>query len=534
MTVPAAEPVPGRAWRGRVRQSATPTLLIGRTTGHLWVLAALTLGMHALVGGRYGYFRDELYYIACSDHLSWGYVDHPPLSIAVLWAARRLLGDSLWAIRLPAWLAGAGAVFTTGLIAREIGAGRFAQVLAAICMMVGPVYLAVVHFYSMNALDILFWALAICAFARALSSEGGRWWIALGVLLGLGLQNKISVLWLGAGMGAALLLTPARRRLATRWPWIAAAIALALFVPHIAWQAQHDWPTLEFMRNATTRKMSPVSPIGFVLNQIVVQHPITLPIWLAGLVYLFASRSRPELQVTRRALAWLFAVPAIILMTSGTSRANYLSPAFPVVFAGGAALIEQAFARRAWMRGAIVAVVALAGAATAPTGLPILSADTFIAYSQAIGVAPRPEERGQIGVLPQHYADQFGWREMVREVAAVYESLPLEERAKAAIYATNYGRAGAIDFFGRDLGLPRAISGHNTYFLWGPRGATGEVVIIVGGRYEDHAPDFERVEQVRLVRCAYCMPYENEVPIFLCRGSRRPIADVWPSVKEYI
>jgi hypothetical protein len=179
-------------------------------------------------------------------------------------------------------------------------------------------------------------------------------------------------------------------------------------------------------------------------------------------------------------------------------------------------------------------VLLLGGALTAPMALPLLPVETFIRYSDAAGLAPRAEEKTEMGVLPQHFADQFGWPELARAVAAVYHALPADERVKAAIFATNYGRAGAIDFFGRDLGLPRAISGHNTYFLWGPRDYTGELVIIVGGTYDDHVSDFADVREVRSVPCTYCMPYENGVRIFVCRGLKTPLRDRWPSVKEYI
>ena len=513
-----------------IRESGAP-----RATARLelLVIAGATLLAHAAVGARYGYFRDELYYLACSEHPALGYVDHPPLSIAVLQLVRLVLGDSLWAIRLPAWLAAAGTVFVTGLLTRQLGGNRFAQILAALCVAVGPVYLAVGHFFSMNAFDLFFWAGCAFAFLNALSSKRPAWWLGLGALLGLGLLNKISVLWLGAGMAAALLLTPARRDLRTAWPWVTAAIASAVFLPHVLWQVQNGWPTLEFIENATTRKMSPITPLEFLTNQIMVQHPITLPVWMTGLVFLFRLDGNAAQRLSARTLAWLFVVPAAILVVSGTARANYLSPAFPMLFAGGAVAIERAVSRR-WLRVAVAGAIVAAGAVTAPAGLPVLPAQTFIGYAAALRLAPRVEEQGGVGLLPQHYADQFGWPELAREVSAVYHALPPDERARCAILATNYGRAGAIDFFGRDFGLPRAISGHNNYYLWGPRHYTGDVMIIVGGSYEDHAPDFEQVVEAGAVACRYCMPYEDGVRIFVCRRLKTPLREVWPTVKNYI
>jgi hypothetical protein len=505
-------------------------------TAALAVISAVVLIALALTGSRYGYFRDELYYLACTDHLAFGYVDHPPLSIAVLWVVRHLFGDSLFAIRLVAWLAIAGTVFFTGLLARDLGAGRFGQALAALCIAVGPVYLGVGHFYSMNALDVLLWTLSAFAFERAVTSDRFGWWVVLGLVLGLGLENKISVLWLGAGVGAALVLTRARRFLLTPGPWIAAAIALSLFLPHLVWQVQHGWPTIEFMRNATSRKMTPISPLEFVVNEVVVQHPMTLPVWVAGLVFLCIGSTRSaETRPAARALFWLFAVPALILMFSGSARANYLSPAFPIAFAGGGVWLGQLFdGQPRWTHAAVVFFIGNAGIVTAPLVLPILPVERTVTYLHELKMAPRAEENTRMGPLPQHFADQFGWPELAGEVSRVYHELPTADRAVCGIFASNYGRAGAIDFFGRKLGLPPAISGHNNYFLWGPRGYTGQVMIVIGGTYADHRQHFDEVTQVAATSCRYCMPYEDGVPIFVCRGLHGSLQQVWASVKDFI
>src|SRR5687768_11496782 len=206
-------------------------------------IALATFLLHLVVIERYGIFRDELYYLACSERLTWGYVDHPPLSIAVLAAVRGLLGDSLAAIRLPAAAAHAAAVFLTSVITRELGGGRFAQALAAVAVAVAPVFLGSSHFFSMNALDLLFWALATLLLVRTLKASSRRGWLLLGVVVGLGLLNKISVLWFILGLGVGLLVTPHRKHLATPGPWLAAMAAGLLFLPHVLWQAQNGWPT---------------------------------------------------------------------------------------------------------------------------------------------------------------------------------------------------------------------------------------------------------------------------------------------------
>jgi hypothetical protein len=486
-----------------------------------------SFALHLAANRGYGYFRDELYYLACADHLDFGYVDHPPLSIAVLWVVRALIGDSLPALRLVPALCGALTVLLAGLMARRLGGGRFAQGLAALAVAIGPGHLAITNFYSMNAIDLLVWASAVYVFMSIVEDPHGvRRWALLGVVLGLGLQNKFSVLWLGAGFAVALVLTRQRRLLRTPGPWLAAAIAGVIFAPHVVWQMQHGWPTAEFVSNATELKMVDVSPLQFFVDQLLMTHPFALPIAITGLWWLF--RHSPP-------LAWTFLTPLAILLISGTSRAYYLGPAYPIVFAAGAVAVA-AWTRdaAAWVRPAIATALVAGAVVTAPMALPLLPVDRFIAYSRATGIAPRPEERAAIGVLPQHFADMFGWPELAGAVADVYESLPEEDRAKAVIYTDNYGRAGAIDFFGRARGLPPAVSGHNSYFLWGPGSGTGEVTILVGGDLEDHVGDFESVRPVRVVRCRYCMPFEDNVTIFIGRGMHPPLPELWPAVKRYI
>ncbi|MCB1163615.1 glycosyltransferase family 39 protein, partial [bacterium] len=257
-------------------------------------LAALQFALHVLSNGRFGMFRDEYYYLACADHLAWGYVDHPPLSIALLAAWRAALGDGVWAIRLLPAAAGAALVFLTGALARELGGRRAAQTLAALAVLIMPALLVTTGFYSMNAFEPLVWLGALLLLVRALRGDGLAPWLWLGALLGLGLLNKISVLLLGAGLAVGLVATPARRAFATPGPWLAGAIALALFAPHLVWQQRHGWPTLEFMANAQARKMIPLPPAAFLGEVALETHPGNLLLWVVGLGWLFAARSVRE------------------------------------------------------------------------------------------------------------------------------------------------------------------------------------------------------------------------------------------------
>jgi hypothetical protein len=489
--------------------------------------AALKLVLHALAVTHYGYFRDELYYIACAKHLAWGYVDQPPFSIALLALNRTLLGDSLLALRwLPA-LAGAGTVLITGLLVRELGGGRFAQALACLCAVLPPVWLAVDHFFSMNAFDTFFWSLAALLLLRALQVGRPGAWAALGVVLGLGLLNKTSMLWFGGGAFLGLLLTGQRRVLGTRGPWFAAALAGLLFLPHIVWQVRNAWPTLEFMRNAALHKMVHTDFVAFWIQQVVFMSPATLPVWLIGLGALLASRRS-------RVLGIVFLAVAALLVASGSSRPNYLAVAYAPLLAAGAAAIERAAAgRRGWLRPVAIVAVALVGLPLVPAGLPFLPVERQVAYLRALHVQPPAQEHTREGDLPQVFADMFGWEDLVRRVGRVYHALPPADRARCAIFAYNYGEAGAIDFFGPRYGLPPAISPHNNYWLWGPRGASGEVLILVGGSRDERHPDFRSVELADTTSCAHCMPYENGAPIFVCRGLNQPLGRRWIEIRTY-
>jgi 4-amino-4-deoxy-L-arabinose transferase-like glycosyltransferase len=490
--------------------------------------AALKLLLHALAVTNYGYFRDELYYIACSKHLAWGYVDQPPFSIAVLAGVRAVLGDSLWALRLLPALSGAATVVLVGVIATDLGGGRRALALACLCAVLAPVWLAVDHFYSMNAFDTLFWTLAAWLLLKALDNGRPRTWVALGAALGLGLLNKTSMLWFGGAAAFGLAVTSHRRVLRTPWPWAAAAIAAAGFAPHVLWQWQNGWPTLEFVRNATSGKMIRTGIAAFWLQQLLVMNPASAPVWMAGLAALLWSRRT-------RVLGLAFVGVAALLCAGGSSRPNYLAVAYAPLFAAGGVALERAAAARgrAWLGPAAIAAVTMAGAPVVPMGLPFLPVDRQVAYTGALSLRPRAQERTREGDLPQIFADMFGWEELVQRVARVYHALPADQRAKCAIFATNYGEAGAIDFFGPRYGLPPAISPHNNYWLWGPRGATGEVVIIVGGNRAEQHSDFQSAVLADTTNCGHCMPFENGAPIFVCLGLNKPLSRRWLEIRNY-
>ncbi|MCX6143350.1 MAG: glycosyltransferase family 39 protein [Ignavibacteriales bacterium] len=501
-----------------------------------FLLAAFQLALHITFHGSYNYFRDELYYIACSDHLAFGYVDQPPLCAAILWVTRHLLGDSLYAIRFLPALAGAAVVYLAALMTRKLGGGSFAQALAALSVVAAPVLIGQGKFFSMNPFDVLFWTLAGYVVLVILSDDRPKLWILFGCVAGLGLLNKYSMGFMVVGIVAGLLLTHQRKQLATKWFWIGATIAGVLFLPHVLWEVSNGFPSLEFMRNASENKNVNLGVIAFFTGQLMEMNVFNAPLWLSGIAFFFFSRDE-----RLRPLAWMY--PAVfVVMVAGNAKVYYLAAIYPLFLAGGAVAFERWFqnhpwrwARRAYMTSLIVyAVIAL------PFALPVLPAGQFVEYEKLLGLAPHAEERTSVAELPQYYADQFGWEEFVATVATIYKRLTPEEQAECFIFVRNYGEAGAIDFFGKRYGLPNAQCGHNSYWMWGPGKRTGNIAIIVGGSrtLQDNLNDLNRryahVELGGTTYAKYAMPFENGRLIFLCKGMKTTFQKLWPGERFYI
>jgi hypothetical protein len=495
-------------------------------------LASGKLLLHLATAGVYGLFVDELYFLACGEHLAWGYVDMPPLTALQAWLARSLFGDSTLAIRLFPALAGGGLVLLTGAIARELGGHRFAQGLAALAVLVAPAYLAFDSYLSMNSVEPLLWMGCTLVLIRIIHSGNTKLWVWFGVLAGLGLQNKHTMVVFGVALIAGLLLTAERRKMANRWFLLGGLVAFVIFLPNLIWMIQHDFPHLEVLANIRRNQRNvSLSPLQFVGQQILAMQPAALPIWLCGLWGLVATKEGKPY----RALGWAYLV-ALGALLAMNGRFYYLLPAYPMLLAAGAVVLEKQFQRPrwGWARRTYVGLLAVTGALFAPIAMPMLPPETLIHYAEVLGVSPPKLEHRRSRALPQFFADRFGWPEMVATVAEVYNALPAHERGKTAIFGTDYGQAGAIDFYGPALGLPKAISGHLTYWYWGPREYTGEIMIVLGEhRREKLEKYFTSVEEVAAVGHPYAMISQN-FPVYLCRGPREQmLQQVWPELKNW-
>jgi hypothetical protein len=501
-------------------------------TGLLFGLAAARLLIQFAGINHYGFFRDELYYMACGEHLALGYVDQPPLIALLAWLVRHLFGNSLLAIRVLPALAGALVVFFTGLLAREFGGGRFAQLVAATAILFAPAYLAFDSFFSMNAFEPLFWILCAWLAIRIVNGETPKLWLVFGAIAGVGLENKHTMLLFGFALVAGLLLSGNLQIFRSKWIWMGGLIALAIFLPNLIWEARHGWPQIEVVRNAQQFKNVSIGPPEFLWENVLFLHPVAWPIWIGGLAWLFFARHAKRYHF----LGWAYLIVMGVLLALG-GKSYYALPIYPLLVAGGSVALEQFSAEYGgrWLRPAFVSVLVLGGLITIPFGVPLLPVDVFLRYSQAMPYAKSVKtERDATAALPQLYADMFGWDTLAQSVAQVYRNLPADEQAGCAILAGNYGEAGAIDYYGPHLGLPKALSGHNSYFYWGPRSYSGACVILIGERAEEFKDLFGDARLAATVSNPYGMPIEQHIPIYICRRPSAPLPVLWPHFKLII
>ena len=494
------------------------------------VIATALLLFHCYFNNRYGYFRDEFNYLSSGDHLAWGYVDQPPLLPFLVRVSRLVLGDSLRAIRFLPALAISLTIILAALIAREFEGRRFALLLTAISMVVAPIYLSDGSLVTTNCLEPLLW-MSCAYFAILAVKRDVRYWLWFGVVAGLGLQEKYSIAIFCFSIVAGLLLTKERRILFTRWLILGGIVAFLIFLPNIIWNVQHDWPFLQLMRNirADNRDVQ-LSLVEFIAQQILLVNPLNAPVWLAGLFGLLLAHRLKSF----RFLGWSY----LICLTSFVvlkGKNYYLAPVYPMLLAAGAVMVEAFIARvrQFWLQPVMILLLLAGGAALTPLVVPVLPVEGFISYMNNLPFkVPRTEHGHERASLPQHYADQFGWEELTAMTATAWSRLTPAEQSDCGIFAQNYGEAGAIDFFGPRYGLPRALSGHQTYFLWGPRGYSGNCMIVIGDDREDLSEIFEQVELVGKSDNRYAL--EHNIPVWLCKGFKTgTLSDFWPRVKKW-
>jgi hypothetical protein len=515
---------------------ALPGLLLNRTRRGLaldpprWTLigvVAATLTLHIVVAATtsYGLHRDELLYLAQGRHLDWGFLEVPPLIAALGRILQETIGTSVVAVRLFPALAGAALVLLTGLMTRMLGGEPFVIGIAGLCVLIGPVYLRTHTLFQPVPFDQLWWTLAAFFLMLRIARADRRYWLLLGLICGVGLLTKYSILVFGAGILGGVLLTPLRRDLATPWPWLAALIAFAIATPNITWQARHGWPLLAHAQALAETQLVYVSRMDFLIEQVLMLHPFTLPVWGLGLAALFRRWNGAY-----RTLGWTFvACLGLFLILGG--KPYYLAPAYPMLFAAGAVAVSTILQRRP-LRIGFTALLLAGGLALSPMGVPVLSPPAMAHYLDVVGLSDTVrDETGQPMPIPQDYADMLGWREQAAAVAEVYRRLPPADREETMIVAENYGEAGAIDLYGPDYGLPPAISASGSYYLWGPSNRSGRVAIVIGIPSSDALAFFERCTDVGPIRHDWAR--EHAVPLLVCRNPHRTLYEVWPTLSPW-
>jgi Dolichyl-phosphate-mannose-protein mannosyltransferase len=508
----------------------------------VWAIALANLLFHIYLNNRYGYFRDEFDYMACGNHLAWGYVDQPPVIPFLIHICRAVLGDSLRSIRFIPALASSLLIVQTGVLARELGGRRYAVLLSAIAVLVAPQYLSNGSLLATNCLEPNLWMGCAYFLILAIKRDNPRYWLWFGVIAGIGLEEKYSIAVFGLGIVIGLLLTKQRRAFLNKWIWLGGLAAFLIFLPNLLWNLHYGWPFLQLMHSIRAEHRDVVlGPAAFVFQQMLLVNTFTAPIWLAGLfAFLFAQRLRPY-----RALGWsyLFCY-AFFFLQHGKNY--YLAPIYPMLLAAGAVVIEAALdrpepehperihPRAQWLKPTIVILLLANGVYLAPITVPVFSPEHFLEYTKYLPFKlPVMEHAHARAALPQWYSDQFGWKEIADEAVVAWNQVPANQTKDCGIFAQDYGQAGAIDFFDRGKGLPPVISGDRTYFLWGPRGYSGNCLIVLDDTREKLETLFQHVEYLG-TSADNPWALEKEIDFYLCEGPKfGTLTDLWPKVKRW-
>jgi 4-amino-4-deoxy-L-arabinose transferase-like glycosyltransferase len=470
----------------------------------LLALVAAKLGVTMAVADRYGWHRDEFYYLASSRHLALGYVDYPPITPVLARLDQAIFPGSLPGLRLLTVLAGAAVIVVAALIARELGGEPPAQILVGLAVLISPMYVGANILFQTVSFDQLVWAVACLLLVRLLRGADPREWLLLGLVFGIGLETKYTVIGLGVAIVIGLLATNQRRQLKTRWPWLGFALALALLVPNLAWQIGHHWDSLAYTiahRGATD------GPIFYWVQQFLLVGPQLIPLVVGGVWWLWRREQFRPAAIT------IVAVELFFFLVGG--KAYYPAPIYALAYAAGCVWFVEVVRRR-WIRRVTVSVAVAITLVLLPIGLPILPAKAMA--------------DSWIWKARKDFADMYGWPDLVQQVSTVYQQLPLADRGSVIILASNYGEAGALDFYGH--GLPTVVSPHLTYYYWAPAQMTPSTVIAVGYTRQYLGSFFGDIQQAATITNSYGLRnYEYGQSIWICRSPLTPLDQAWPRLK---
>ncbi|MEN0004295.1 MAG: glycosyltransferase family 39 protein [Bacteroidota bacterium] len=488
------------------------------------LICATKLAIHLWANGNYGFHRDELLHIACGDHLAWGYMEFPPFIGWMAALQRTLLGDSVLAIRLLPALLGTTIVLFSALAAKALGGNGRAMIVAALVTFGAHAYWRNHTLFQPVVFDQFFWTLGFLLLIWYLNTQQRHYLLALGVVAGLGLLNKYTMLFWGAGLGIGILLSPQRWLLQKRDLWLALGIALLLFAPNIWWQAQHDFPFLEHASGLYDRHFDS-SRWTIVNDQFWDMNPFALPFWLGGALFLLGS---PKMANYRVLGITFFATFTLFLITN--AKSYYLFALYPIFFAAGGVAFAKIVPPK-WQWVIAIYLFCLLGRALValPHVTPLLPIQSFAQYAGL-----DYDQTGRLQGLTGDYADMFGWEEQVQLVDSLYQSLSPEEQEQCVLWAENYGEAGAIQHLGRAYKLPPPLCKHGSFWLWEDQHSKAEIAISIGNEPDAVGYFFQDTTLVRMIQHPYAIDEEHNIPVYLCRSPKVYLKDYWPNYRPYI
>jgi len=490
--------------------------------GVVLLVATLKLLLPVLSNGQYDFHRDELAVLDDARNLAWGYVAYPPLTPFVARLALLVFGPSVVGLRLFSALSQSLATVLGGLIARELGGKRLAIVLAAVVVAIAPVSMAMSTLFEYTAFDYLWWVLISYLFVRLLKSDDGRWWLGIGAAIGLGALTKYAIAFLVVGIAVGLLATRARRYLLTGWFWGGVAVALLIFLPNLVWQVQHQFISLSFLLSIHGRDVQNGRTSEYLVDQLrLAANPFTIPLWILGLNFLFFSEAGRRY----RMLGWLSVAPIVLLFLS-QGRGYYAAPAYPLLLAAGSVSLEG------WLKTS----GPVARRLTETVGVVMVATGTLIVL--ALGpFAPVDSPLGGFARgLNTDLGAEVGWHSLAAEVGRIYGALPDRTTATVAVLAGNYGEAGALDLYRSRYGLPRIISGVNSYWARGYGAPPPQTLIVVGFDRADATRYFGTCDLAGHNTNRYGIANEettDDPDIFVCRNPRANWPQLWSELRSF-
>ena len=474
-------------------------------------IALAVLALHLATNALYGFQRDELYYLDSARHLAWGFVDYPPVTPAIGRLSLLLFGPTnVWGLRLWPSLAGAVMVVLSAQIAYELGGGRTARILAAIAAGASPVLLGANWLFQTVTFDQLTWLVCVWVTARLVRTGDRRLWLALGAAVGIGLETKYTIVALIAGLMVAVAVTPLRRHLRTPWPWLGLSVAGLIILPNVVWQIANGWPSVAFTLAHPVAQSGDFGPLSFLSEQLALIGPLAIPLWVAGFSWLLSGRGR--------ALGVAAVVAFVVFLLVG--KGYYIGPLHPVLLAAGACAVESwTQQRRRWLRTTTAVALVVQAVMLAPIAIPL--------FPESIMA------RSALPSIRTDFADTVGWQDLVAQVAALFDRMPASERSRTVILTDNYGEAGAVNAYGKAIGLPTAVSGELTYYYWKPARMSGPV-IAVGIDVGFLSTLFNDCATVGTVSNSYGLNnQEFGAPIVVCAQRKLPLDQLWPRLKSF-